>query len=221
MRRDLIPITPTHLTYRLYNSIPNLPLNRLHTSLRTKKLRLTEVYSEADQAANPKVRRAYRQQVDNYELDHYLTFDRLLDSAYTGPRFLTSPEAKQLVMDSWHFIAEQLNLRLYAMSVMSNHVHVLFEHRHDTPCILLAEVLRDHKKFIGTQLNRLHQTPGRRVWAEKEYTRMVRRGRFEQVLWYVLNNPVKAGMTEDAVNWFGNWWAPELYEGFIAPRQVA
>ena len=132
--------------------------------------------------------------------------------------YLASPAAKEMIIKSWHHIARQRNLTIYAISVMSNHVHIILKANVMTDRIPLREVMRDHKKFTGTQLNRLHGTPGRRVWAEKEYSRIIRHDKFETVLWYVLNNPVKAGLTDDAVRWYGNFWATELKEGFIDLR---
>lgn len=73
-----------------------------------------------------------------------------------------------------------------------------------------------HKRFTGNQLNKLHGAKGRRVWAEKPYDRDIRDGRFTQVLWYVINNPKKAGITGDPINWVGTWINSLLEQEYIA-----
>ncbi|CAH1002351.1 hypothetical protein LEM8419_03258 [Neolewinella maritima] len=218
MRTEFIPSTPTHLTYRLYGSIPNLPLSQLHTKLKLRKAELNKKFNRSTRAVNRGARVQHKELLTETEREYYIAFDRLLDHPTKGPRYLAGNRAKRVIIDSWRFIAEQRNLTIYAISVMSNHVHVILKSDVRTARIPLSEVLRDHKKFTATRLNRLHASPGRRVWAEKEYCRTVRHGKFERVFWYVLNNPVKAGLTDDAVNWYGNYWAPELQRGFIDLR---
>ncbi len=218
MRTLYIPNTPIHITYRLYGSIPNLPLRALHSSHRLRKLRLRDDYPTDQINADPELKQEYRAALLESEVDHYLNYDRLLDYPTTGPRFLAGAAAKQIVIDSWKHIAQQRGLKLYAISVMDNHVHVLLESQLADQQVSLTQTLEDHKKYTATLLNRLHGTKGRRVWAEKEYSRTVRRGGFEHVLWYVLDNPVKAGLTFDALSWTGNWYAPDLYEAFIEAR---
>ncbi|MCP9237800.1 hypothetical protein [Lewinella sp. JB7] len=218
MRAEKIPSTPVHITYRLYGSIPNLPLQRLHDSHRLKLAQLKRSFSPHRLLEDPGAKRDLRTRTDDEAIRFYHGYDALLDGALVGPTFLATSEAKNLIIESWHTLARLRGLHIHAISVMSNHVHVILASKDDASPFYLDALLRDHKRFTGNQLNKLHRTPGRRVWAEKQYSRIVRRGKFGQVLWYVLNNPVKAGLTDDAVSWFGNWWAPELREGFIESR---
>ncbi len=218
VRIQHITHTPIHLTYRLYGSIPNLPLQKLHSSLCYKKLRLKQQLDQARQRKDREEIDRYRSALTHTEIDHYLQYDNLLDRPVGGPAYLVDERAKRIVIASWHHIAHQRGLHIYAISVMSNHVHVLLETVDEETQVNLPQILEDHKKYTATQLNRLHGTKGRRVWAEKEYCREVRRGTFEQVLWYVLSNPVKAGLTDEPLSWVGNWWNKEVYASFIATR---
>ena len=218
MRTLYVPNSPTHLTYRLYGSIPNLPLQKLHSSHRLRKLRLEQNFPTDRRNADKEIKELYRQACQVAEVDHYIQYDGLLDHSTTGPRFLKGSAPKRIIIDSWHHIAKRKGLKIYAISVMENHVHVLLESLSEVRAVSLIDILENHKKWTATQLNRLHGMKGRRVWAEKEYSRTVRRGGFEHVLWYVLNNPVKAGVTNDPLSWYGNWWSPELYEAFIVTR---
>ena len=218
MRTLHITDQPIHVTYRLYGSIPNLPLQQLHHTHRLKRLQAQRALREVEQRGEAHLLPHHRETLQQTELDHYLRYDQLLDHPSSGPRYLAGPDEKALVIESWKTIAALHELHLYAISVMDNHVHVLVESKHRGHPVALPLILEKHKRYTGRRLNQLHQSPGRRVWAEKEYSRLVRPGCFEQVLWYVLNNPVKAGMTKRPLNWAGNWWAEELYEAFIAVR---
>lgn len=220
MRNTPIPSSPTHITYRLYGSIPNLGLSKLHSSHRLRRARLEETYSPQARAADADARKGFREQLDESEVNYYVAFDGLLDSAQHGPRYLETAESKQVIIDSWKFIARRYGLRIYAISVMSNHVHVLLENR-SASGVSLADIMTEHKRSTATQLNRLHQTIGRRVWAEKEYSRTVRYGNFERTLWYVLNNPVKAGLTDDPASWCGNCFTEDMRRNFVEVRALA
>ena len=218
MRTLHITDQPIHITYRLYGSIPNLPLQQLHHAHQLKRLRAQRALHEVEQRGEAHLLSQHRKALQQTELDHYLQYDQLLDYPTGGPQYLAGPDEKALVISSWQTIATLHGLHPYAISVMDNHVHVLVESKHRDRPVSLPLILEKHKRYTGRLLNQLHQTPGRRVWAEKEYSRTVRSGCFEQVLWYVLNNPVKAGITKQPLRWVGNWWAEELYETFIAAR---
>ncbi len=220
MRTAPIPPSPTHITYRLFGSFPNLGLSKLHCSHRLRRAQLEEEFSEAYRAKEAGVRAAFREQLAESELNYYVAYDNLLDTAQEGPRFLQGRAAKQIVIDSWKYIARQYGLRIYAISVMSNHVHVLLENR-SASGLALKDIMTEHKRFTATQLNRLHGTRGRRVWAEKEYSRTVRYGNFERTLWYVLNNPVKAGLTDNPATWPGNYFTEDMRRNFVEVQALA
>ena len=217
MHTKYIPRTPIHITYRLHGSIPNLPLQHLHTNHRLQRLRLHAQFRETTPTPGPEELATLRSDLLSSDRQHYLKWDALLDEARSGPRYLASAAAREIVLDSWHTIARQDKLKIYAISVMDNHVHILLESR-NPELVSLPDTLVRHKRFTSTALNRLHDAKGRRVWAEHEYSRTVRSGCFDRVLWYVLNNPVKAGITQDALGWEGNWWAADLYAAFLADR---
>jgi REP element-mobilizing transposase RayT len=218
MRLTILPAAPAHITYRLHGSIPNLPLSRLHAAHR---LRRTKIQLAIDRARANGEREVLRELIEyrtGSDRLHYVGYERLLHDQRSGAFYLDSTAAKQVVLGSWHHLARRAGIDLYAISVMGNHVHVIAASSDPDALVDLDRVLTVHKRFTATELNRLHDTPGRRVWAEKEYSRIVRHGGLEQAIWYVLNNPVKAGLTTDPLRWAGNWWAPALWEGYIRPR---
>jgi hypothetical protein len=73
-------------------------------------------------------------------------------------------------------------------------------------------ISRTRLLLYNTQLNRLQNKTGRKVWATLIWDRDIRSGKSTQVLWYVLNNPKKAGITDNVLSWHGNWWDERLEE---------
>ncbi|MEL7161911.1 MAG: hypothetical protein AAFN92_14210 [Bacteroidota bacterium] len=214
------PLTtqPVHLSYRLRGSIPGIKLERLGQDYRTAKLSLNRHFTLRERHKDSLRYPEYERQLAVIRREYFLRHDRLLDQVKTGPRFLESAAAKKIVLDSWAFLARDVNLVIYAISVMSNHVHVLLRAAEEDACIPLRPLLYRHKHFTGLELNKLHKCFGRRVWHDKVFDGDVRPGKFSQVLWYILNNPRKAGITDDVLNWCGNWWHPQLWETHIHPR---
>lgn len=93
---------------------------------------------------------------------------------------------------------------------MSNHVHILLSNTDENGSIDFKDLLRRHKHFTATQINKLLHRTGKRLWAKHAFDRDVRRKTYGTVLWYILNNPVKAGLTESPLEWHGNYLAERL-----------
>ena len=51
-------------------------------------------------------------------------------------------------------------------------------------------------------------------WEHESFDRVIRSGKFDKTVRYVLNNPVKAGLVEDWENWRWNYCRSELVERF-------
>src|SRR6266498_6045243 len=56
----------------------------------------------------------------------FVTWDRLLDAATTGPTFLKMPEIAALVKKELELAADQGMCAVHAYAIMPNHVHVLW-----------------------------------------------------------------------------------------------
>lgn len=215
MKPRPLSTTIVHLNYRLQGSIPAAALQKIRF-----------VYHEGleELLQRRSLKKDHPAHLDYVEfmalktelhLCNYIRYDSLLDAATSGPVFLKSAEAKQIIIDSWHHIAQQYNLTIFVISVMSNHVHVVLQANNEN--IDLAMIMDRHKRFTANLLNKLHGRKGRVIWAKGVFDRDVRPGRFETVLWYVLNNPKKARITKDVLGWYGNWFNPLLEEEYIKP----
>ena len=205
----VISNTPVHCIYRVKGSVPRPDILRLKRQmdedlamLRNRYPGYEEVGSHAEQA--------YLLDKEVFDEQYEARYEDLLHRYANREMPLQDPAVKQIVLDSWHNIAARGLIDLYAVSVMSNHVHVLCGNPHLTGVVDLVDVMASHQRFTTTQRNRLEGTKGRKLWVRRFFDRDVRPGKFEQVLWYVLNNPVKAGLRTTPLDWVGNYVKPGL-----------
>jgi putative DNA methylase len=124
----------------------------------------------------------------------FVAVDRLMDACANGPSFLRRPEiAKLMVAALRHGDCVLHRYKLHAFVVMPNHVHLLA-----TPHVVAAKWLGPLKGFTGHQADLLLGTHGP-FWHEESYDRLVRSGtEFDRVLYYIEQNPVKAGLATTA-----------------------
>ena len=108
-----------------------------------------------------------------------------------GSCLLAQPAIAKIVSDCLkHF--DGTRYRLFAWSVMPNHVHVLFQPLgiHD-----LAHVLQAWKSYSAKAINRIARSCGE-LWESEYFDHIVRNQReFERISRYILANPQKAGLT--------------------------
>jgi len=119
--------------------------------------------------------------------------------------------------------------RLDAFSIMSNHVHTIFQ-----PFISESEFLTLIRWDGITPIDRypglsktMHSLKGRTArecnlilgrtgsfWEHESFDHVIREGKFDKTVRYVLNNPVKAGLVEKWEDWQWNYCRDEIVERF-------
>nr|VFJ87620.1 MAG: REP element-mobilizing transposase RayT [Candidatus Kentron sp. LFY] len=126
-----------------------------------------------------------------------------LDAGY-GACWLRRPEIARIVQDVLQYFDGE-RYRLLAWCIMPNHVHVLIETFRGHP---LGKVLLSWKSFSARKANVLLEREGY-FWQREYFDRYVRDAEHhEQLVFYIENNPVKAGFVERAEDWrFGSAWA--------------
>lgn len=88
--------------------------------------------------------------------------------------------------------------RLLAWGIMPNHVHVLIETQEGFP---LEEVLHSWKSFTSHEANKLLHRSGA-FWQREYLDRFVRNAEhYENVIAYIEENPVKAGLAKLKTEW--------------------
>jgi REP element-mobilizing transposase RayT len=94
---------------------------------------------------------------------------------------------------------------------MPNHVHVVLnvKNNHDD----LFKVLQQHKSYTATQANKIVQHEGQ-FWERESYDHIIRPGRFELIVAYIIKNPVKAGFINKWQDWRWTYVNPLIIEAF-------
>jgi REP element-mobilizing transposase RayT len=112
-----------------------------------------------------------------------------------------------MVAEAIHYNANVLDqYTLHAFAVMPNHVHLLL-----TPATALPKLTKSLKNITAKRANLILGLTGRSFWQEESYDRLVRNDReFEQIRRYIENNPVRAGLIQEAsaYRWSSAGWQP-------------
>ena len=137
----------------------------------------------------------------------FVTMDRILDSAMTGPSYLRQPEIAELVVGALHEGQHRFRrYELHSYVVMSNHVHILV-----TPSVDSTRWLGPLKGFTAHQANATLKRRGH-FWQDESYDHLVRSaGEFRRIQDYIERNPVSVGLAG----------APELYPWSSAFHKAA
>ncbi len=87
--------------------------------------------------------------------------------------------------------------QLHAWVIMPNHVHVIFQ-----PRIAMPTIMRWLKGRTGRVANRLLGRAGKPFWQEESFDHWVRSAQeLQELIEYVENNPVKAGLVKAKEQW--------------------
>ena len=129
--------------------------------------------------------------------------------------YLRQPEIAQIVVNSIYKGVELKHYRLDAFVVMANHVHLLIQ-----PSITPDRLLRSLKGSTAREANRLLGRTGEPFWQKESYDHLVRNGKeFLKIKAYIENNPVRAGLVENA--WDYPWSSAGVEMSLDAARKSA
>ncbi|HMB22034.1 MAG TPA: transposase [Anaerolineales bacterium] len=185
---------PLFITFRLAGSLPMDVL--------------TEIKASEDQSANER----YKTEVRYFE-----RYDDWLDQCSSGPHWLQMENIAQIVAKEIQNLNED-RYRLLAYCIMPNHIHLLIEsiineqvvHQGGTAKYPVTDTLRLLKGRTARACNLKLKRTGS-FWQHESYDHVVRdEQELEQIILYILNNPVKAGLAKEWKNWSFTYIAPEL-----------
>lgn len=195
-RRKLPHIQPEgstlFVTFRLYGTIPHAQIEAWN-ELRLLRGRQIQASDQLDK----------RQLLYEEQLREFGRYDRFLDAAQHGPRWLKDPEIAQLIVDSLRFYDDK-RYRLDAYTIMSNHVHVVFAplQRGDGGYYPLRSIMHSIKSYSANKANEILGETGQTFWQAESYDHFVRNEQeWQRIIQYVLNNPVKAGLVASWEEW--------------------
>ncbi len=124
--------------------------------------------------------------------------DEIADYERMGPRWLRQPRVAQIVENAlWYGETARGFYSLYAWVIMPNHVHAVLQ-----PKAALPSTMRWLKGRTGRVVNRVLGRTGLPFWQDESYDHWIRSGKeLQEVIAYIENNPVKAGLVEAAEQW--------------------
>jgi len=150
---------------------------------------------------------------------HHLLLDDALHKKSNGPYYLSNQRIATIVLDALKWMAENNRWFLYAACIMGNHLHAVVRAPDGVDEVPIGPLVQSVKRHTGRQSNLLLDRTGTPFWSPEYYDRDVRRGKFTNVIWYVLNNPVAAGLCDTWRDWEHVYLHPEylgLFNGLPA-----
>ena len=150
----------------------------------------------------------YKRSLPHYERPHgiyHITFA-------TRERRILTPAARSIVLDACtHFDGQRYDL--FAACVMPDHVHVLLqphikEHAPDGTAVFwtLKDILFSIKSFTATEINKVEDKKGTKVWEEENFDRLMRSDSdVEEKFHYICRNPREDGLLGEAEEYEWLW----------------
>ena len=180
------------ITYRLAGSLPQAAVERLQADKVALQRQLAAMPPGPERNAY-----AYLEQRRMFG-----RWDQALDTNPDGPHWLRQHEVATLVASSLHFMdGKRYDLDCYC--IMSNHVHLVMTPRRDEhgEYWAMQNILHSLKGYTAGKVNRLLGRTGA-FWQHESYDHYVRDDdEWRRIRWYVISNPVKAGLVSDSAEW--------------------
>jgi putative DNA methylase len=169
---------PQSITFRLADSLPRKLLEQWQVELKTLPN-------------------------DKLDLERRIRIEHALDRGH-GTAHLSDPRIADIVERAFLRFDTQ-RYRLHAWSIMPNHVHVAASPLNGWT---LSQIAHSWKGFTASKANALLNRKGR-FWAPEYYDRAIRDDvHYDNVLAYIAQNPVKAGLCRRPEDWrFSSSWA--------------
>ena len=125
-----------------------------------------------------------------------ILLDRILDKGY-GACYLKDHRIAKLVENAFKYF-DGIRYRLIAWVIMSNHIHTLIKVYDRFP---LEEIIHSWKSYTAHEINKTLKRQGP-IWFPDYWDRYIRDEKhFLNAVEYIHNNPVKAGLVDDAVDY--------------------
>lgn len=189
------------ITFRLYDSVPREVVDGWKEMLSF----LGSLTSSQREQREPR-----RHSFSTYktEADRLLALlDKYEDAGY-GSCVLKDDKVAKIVHDAIFFYHGK-KYNVISWCIMPNHVHVLIEVMKN---ISLSSILHSWRSFSSNEINKVLNHSGR-LWMPEYFDRFIRdNDHFNNVVDYIHNNPVKAGLVKEATDYK---WSSAGYANFF------
>ena len=137
--------------------------------------------------------------------------DDLYDKC-AGEADLTSSPAAEIIRDKLLAMHNE-QFYLYAFTIMPNHVHILIRPlQREGLQIDLSGIIKNIKGATARLINQAVERQGQ-LWFREYHDHWIRsQQELVNVIEYMRNNPVKAGLAQDPQQWQWTWLNPELWQ---------
>lgn len=216
------------VTYRLAGSIPKATVRHYKAMKEWLNNQLERAQKNAQSDATFELC-TWLERVEKFNQDWFVKFDNILHNANVGPMWMQDERVAAKVAESLSQLDGKA-YRLDAYSIMSNHVHAVFkpflsetnlkEYKDQAghPVFIsafpsLARIMQSLKGRSARECNLVLSRTGR-FWEHESFDHVIRRGKFDKTVRYVLNNPVKAGLAKHWRDWRWNYCREQLRDRF-------
>ncbi len=193
------------VTFRLFGSIPYSELKKIKEKYYVKI------------AVAKKIESSYERNLAIFNLrkQYLVEYDRLLDHIKSGPMYLANSQVLEIIKTEIHRFDNDL-YELITYCVMSNHVHILINTGLQLESIENDEELEARYKPLDEIMKRIkgpsawyankHITRSGQFWERESYDIYIRNEKMlNNVISYILENPVKAGLVQNWGDYPGNY----------------
>jgi REP element-mobilizing transposase RayT len=186
---------PIFITYRLKFTLPQKVMDQYKKQV--------EDWNK-DLLSLPKDERITRLKTKDSELFDW--FDRLIAMSPEVPSLLHRDGIREIIEESFkHF--DGLRYTLLSYCIMPNHVHVLILPRlqENGKIYSISHTVYTWKKYTAAAINKSLGKKGS-LWQKESYDSLVMDYQgLGNVLEYIINNPVKAGLVAEWQDWKGTY----------------
>jgi len=182
----LVAERPYFITLRLGGTLPRQVVN--------------ELAEERRQMLEDKVRRADGNKHEELQRRQFARIEAILDGTCHDRHWLSDVNVAGIVMDGMGWLETECGWRIYAATIMSNHVHIVLRNTEARNGELQNDLAR-YKSFTGRMANKALGRSGS-FWARECFDHWCRNeAKVSGAVRYVLDNPVKAGLVEHWSEW--------------------
>ncbi len=198
-RRYLPHIQPVDTILFVTYSVKFEYPNSFYESLKRKKddfLKGLKHISEKDQ----------KEKMYNFNKSQFDITDNFIAKLIKSPEWLRNPQIANIIKNSL-FYKHKKEYDLICYCIMPNHVHILIKplfKTEDRP-FSIASIMKNHKSYTAVKSNEILKRNGQ-FWHWGYYDHYIRDEKeFYNVIRYILNNPVKAGLVKNYEDWEFSW----------------
>ncbi|MEP6741214.1 MAG: hypothetical protein ABJB61_01855 [bacterium] len=212
------------VTYRLAGSIPQSTVREYRAQKEWLNNEVNRAIRIVKVDQGPELMK-WLKRVERFRRIWFVRFEDILHRADCGPMWMKDERVAETIAEGLHLL-DHKDYRLDSYSVMSNHVHTIFKPLISEQTMREAREDDGHLKIISEYpgLSRImHLLKGRSArkcnlilsrsgnfWEHESFDHVIRPGKFERTMRYVLNNPVKAGLVKHWTEWPWNYCRQEL-----------